>query len=238
MTKYENISKEMKHRIRSDYYLADEPIPNEFDLATEFGCSRMTVKRALDVLVREGFIFRKQGHGTFIIKSPIRDSEVSVISEENLGFFNLVKDKIVSSKIITFEIEFPSETVAKYLCISMETPVYHIVRLRIVEGEPFVIEKTYMPSTLITGINEDILNTSIYNHIKENLGLEMSGAHRKIRACKSTELDQKYLECQADDPVLEVEQVGFLVTGTPFEYSFSRHRYDRFVFTTVATTKK
>ncbi|KAF6605130.1 UTRA domain-containing protein, partial [Paenibacillus sp. EKM208P] len=54
-----------------------------------------------------------------------------------------------------------------------------------------------------------------------------------IRASKSTELDREHLDCAADDPILEIEQVGYLDTGIPFEYSFSRHRYDKFVFTTV-----
>lgn len=64
-------------------------------------------------------------------------------------------------------------------------------------------------------------------------GLTIAGCHRKIRASKPTELDQTYLHCAPDDPILEVEQVGFLNNGVPFEYSFSRHRYDKFVFATV-----
>jgi len=61
----------------------------------------------------------------------------------------------------------------------------------------------------------------------------MAGSHRIIRACKSEKLDQEHLECLPDDPILEVEHVGFLNNGVPFEYSFSRHRYDKFEVTTV-----
>lgn len=95
------------------------------------------------------------------------------------------------------------------------------------------MEITYMPTTLITGITDEVLDGSIYEHITKKLGLTIAGSHRKIRACKSNELDQAQLVCKKDDPILEVEHVGFLNNGVPFEYSFSRHRYDKFEVTTV-----
>lgn len=237
LVKYEAISNEMRKRIQTEYYSSDQPIPVEHSLAKEFDCSRVTMKKALDILVMEGLLYRKRGHGTFIIQSSIGDSTVNVISEESIGLSNTIKDQEVISKVITFAIQFPSKEVATHLRIDLDTPVYHIIRLRIVGNEPYVIEETYMPSNLIPGINDQVLHASIYNHIKHNLELKMGGAHRKIRACKSEELDQKYLDCKQDDPILEVEQTGFLITGIPFEYSFSRHRYDKFIFTSVMVNR-
>ncbi|MGN1399895.1 MAG: GntR family transcriptional regulator [Bacillus sp. (in: firmicutes)] len=237
MTKYESISTEMRKRIKDGYYPVDSPIPDEHSLAKEFGCSRMTMKRALDILVAEGLLYRKRGHGTFIIQTFNGDQTLNVISDESIGFSNLVKGKKVNSQVIELNIDFPSPEVADHLAIDVETPVYHIIRLRMVEDEPYVIEETYMPSNLIPGINEKVLTSSIYSYIQDTLELKIGGAHRKIRACKSNELDQMYMGCKADDPVLEVEQVGYLNNGVPFEYSFSRHRYDKFVFTSVTVKK-
>ncbi len=234
MFKYEQISNEIRKRIKEGYYSLDEPIPDELSLSDEFSCSRMTMKKALDILVTEGLLYRKRGHGTFIVKPAAHNDLVNVTSEENLGLTNLLKGKKITSKIIKFEVSFPSEEVAAQLSIDLTTPVYHLIRLRIVENEPYVIERTYMPTSLIRQLNEDVLHSSIYNHITHTLGLTIAGCHRKIRASKPTELDQKYLQCAPDDPILEVEQVGFLNNGVPFEYSFSRHRYDKFVFTTVS----
>lgn len=233
MNKYEAIAFEIRKRIKEGIYPLDQPISDEISLAKEFECSRMTMKRALDTLVMEGLLFRKRGHGTFIVKSAIQNSRVNVIGEEALGLTKLLEGKRIISKVITFEVQFPSEEVAAHLTIELKTPVYYIVRLRKVDGEPYVIEKTYMPTTIIPGINEEILHGSIFGYIKKDLGLTIAGSHRKIRACKSDEIDQKYLECNADDPILEVEHVGFLNNGVPFEYSFARHRYDKFEVTTV-----
>lgn len=233
MNKYESISIEIRQRIKNMQYPIDQPIPDEISLAKEFGCSRMTMKRALDLLVVEGLLYRKRGHGTFIVQSAINKSRVNVTTNESLGLSNLLKDKNVTSRLIKFEVQFPKEDVAVHLAIDEKTPVYNIIRLRLVDGEPYVLEKTYMPTTLIPGIKEPILQGSLYNYIQKDLGLTMAGSHRIIRACKADMLDQEHLECRSDDPILEVEHVGFLNNGIPFEYSFARHRYDKFEVTTV-----
>jgi len=237
MNKYEAISAEMRNRIKEKKYSIDQPIPDEISLAKEFGCSRMTMKRALDILVMEGLLYRKRGHGTFIVRSAIQNSRVNVASNEAMGLTNLLKNKNITSKVINFEVQFPTEEVAAHLAIDTKSPVYYLIRVRLVDGEPYVMEKTYMPTKLIPGINDEILNGSIYEHITENLGLTIAGSHRKIRAAKPEALDQEYLECKEDDPILEIEHVGFLNNGVPFEYSFSRHRYDKFEVTTVNPRK-
>jgi len=232
-TKYEAIANEMRNRIRNEYYPTDQPIPDELTLAEEFSCSRMTMKKALEVLVMEGLLHRKRGHGTFILKSALQKQLVHVLEKETIGLTETAKGKKVTSHIVEFSVEFPNEVVANYLAIESTDPVYKIIRVRYVEGEPYVIEKTYMPVQRIPGINEEVLHGSVYQHIKGKLGLTIASTHKMIRADKPNELDQKYLNCKKDDPVLEVEQIVFLGSGQPFEYSFARHRYDKFVFTTL-----
>lgn len=233
LAKYSDIANEMRRRIQKGEYDPDYPITDEISLTKEFSCSRMTVKKALDILVMEGLLYRKRGHGTFIVKSAKDDKLVNVLDNENAGLTKLVGAENVESVIIAFDIQFPSEDVASHLSIDLQTPIYHIIRLRKLHGEPYVLERTYMPSAIIKDLTRTILEGSVYQHITEKLGLTIGGAHRKIRADKPGKLDQEYLDCATDDPILEVEQVAYLNTGVPFEYSFSRHRYDKFVFKTV-----
>jgi len=235
LVKYQKISNEMRKRIFEGFYPLDQPIPDEISLSNQFACSRMTMKKALDILVMEGILFRKRGHGTFIVKSSLQKSKVPVSGKESLGLTQVIKErgKSVTSQIIKFEVKFPSEEVAGQLSIDANSPVYDIIRLRLVDDEPYVMEHTYMPTNLIPGINENVLLSSVYSHINETLGLTMAGLHRKIRADKPNQYDKEYLGCLHDDPILEVEQVCYLNNGIPFEYSFSRHRYDKFEITTV-----
>lgn len=120
-----------------------------------------------------------------------------------------------------------------HLKLKKNEPVFDIIRLRLVNDQPYVLEHTYMPQKLMPDLNEQVLLHSIYSYLKDDLDLKLSGAYRKIHADLSNDLDIRYLNCQAGDPILEVEQVAWLQDGTPFEYSFSRNRYNARSYTVL-----
>ncbi|CAM4308331.1 MULTISPECIES: GntR family transcriptional regulator [Listeria] len=237
-TKYSFIAEELKKRIFANEYPLDKPIPDEMTLAKEFDCSRMTMKKALEVLVLEGLLYRKRGHGTFIIKSALDMDRLNIHSQEVNGFTKLLEGRDVESKIVHFQVTFPDEYVAERLNIDLETPIYDIVRARLVDGEPYVLEYTSMPVALIPGVTQQVLEHSIYSYIREELNLKIASSYKQIRADKPTEMDFQYLDCENTDPVIEVEQTVYLNNGMAFEYSKSRHRYDKFVFTTVNIARR
>jgi len=140
----------------------------------------------------------------------------------------------VSSKIIKFEVIHPTEEIATKLKITIDDFVYYIIRTRYADDEPYVIEYIYMPISLIPGIKNDILMSSIYSYIEKNLKLKIKSAHRIIRAILPNEIEQEWLKIENNFPILEVEQVGFLDNGQPFEYSKARHRSDRMEFRSVS----
>ncbi|MGG1593096.1 GntR family transcriptional regulator [Terribacillus saccharophilus] len=236
--KYQVISEEIRHRIESGFYPLDQPLPDEHSLVEEFSCSRMTVKRALDVLASEGIVFRKRGHGTFIVQSSFQSDYIHVGTNETLGFTSLMKEKKVTSKLISFDMIAPTAEVASYLAISEDTPVYHHIRVRCVDDNPHVIEETYMPTPLIPGITPTVLHNSVYAYMEKELGLKIAGSRRRIRAEQATAQDMEELGLSENEPVLVIEQVAYLNTGIAFEYSFARHRFDKFEITTVNINAK
>ncbi|MFQ7237256.1 MAG: UTRA domain-containing protein, partial [Enterococcus hulanensis] len=119
------------------------------------------------------------------------------------------------------------------LRISKNDPIYDIIRLRMLDGEPLALEYTIMPVLLIPGITEEILKKSVYQYIQETLHLDFGQSHRRIKADKPDQYDIEYLDCQSDDPVLEIEQTVYLDNDIPFEYSQTRHRYDKGDITVV-----
>lgn len=228
--KYMQIYDEIKSRIDNGVYLDNnQQLPNELKLCDEFSCSRMTIKKALDMLVMDGIIYRKKGKGSFVLPKGSFSSKVNIQEGRILGLTGNAKGK-VTSQIIHFQLKFADQRISEKLDIKLNDPVYDIVRLRLVDGIPYVLEHTYMGTALIPGLNTDILNKSIYDYIENTLNFKIAGSLRITRADCSNEQDQKYLNLTEKEPVLEVEQVAYLDTGVPFEYSFSRHRYDRFEF--------
>jgi GntR family transcriptional regulator len=237
MPKYQYIAEEILKRITSGMYAETRLIPDELTLCKEFDCSRMTVKKALELLVARGIIFRKRGHGTFIMQQSLHKDRLNIANRE-LNGFTKVAPGTVSSRIIEFKIDFAAADVARNLNIKVNDHVYFILRARYINEEPYTIEKTYMPAALIPGLTRETLTGSIYNYIENELGLTITSSSKKIRADKPTELDRQYLNLQPDEPVLEIEQIAYLKNGIAFEYSFARHRYDKFEFNSFGLHNK
>lgn len=235
--KYLEIAQIILDRIKNKTYIAGEPLPNQETLANELGVSRLTVKKALDGLERKGLVYKQSGLGTFVSDDIPIHSNIDSPANMFTGLKNLMGTDNVKSQILHFSVEFPNEQVQKNLSLKKTEPVYNIVRLRIVDNQPLIIEHTYMPVDLVPDLSEEILHSSIYNYIHHTLKLKFGHAYRKIKATKSSEYDQKYLMAKKDDPMLELEQIIWLTNGQPIEYSTSRNRYDQRDYTILENTR-
>lgn len=228
MAKYSQIADEIRKRILAGCYAVDHALPDQGKLAAEFETSRITIKKAIELLVVEGLVYSRQGSGTYVRKNALEMSKLDSKMDEYVGVTHQLADRsTITSQILHFDVRFPTDVEAEKLMLTKTQPVYAIDRLRLLSGEPFLIEHTIMPVEVIPNITKEILLNSIYNYIKGELGLKFGGANQHIRADKPNELDQKYLKCDQDDPVLEIDQVVYLTDGVPFEYSQTRHRYDQ-----------
>ncbi|SES71153.1 GntR family transcriptional regulator [Enterococcus malodoratus] len=227
MPKYEEIANTLRNRIKNDTYPAGSLLPKQIELVKEFSVSRMTVQKALEILTLEGLLASKKGVGTTILNHPFLTKDTSVLSYyEGLSTEMEKANRKLESKVIEFNVEFPDAAIQEKLHISEEEPVYKIIRLRILDDKPFILEHTYMPIQAVPNLKKEIIESSIYQYIKKELAIKITGAYRTIRADKSSEYDQTYLDCAADDPVLEIRQIAYQQNGDPIEYSRSRNRFD------------
>lgn len=235
--KYLEIADELRKRIENGTYKKQQPLPDQATFAKEFHVSRLTVKKAFDGLERQGLVYKESGLGTFVTgKIPIQD-ETDAPSNLFIGLQNQYKDRKVTSKVLSFSVEFPDAKIQACLDLKRSEPVYDIVRLRIIDGQPTIIEHTYMPIKLVPDLDETILHKSIYNYMHKKLGLKFGHAYRKIKAVKSSKYDQKFLHAKKDDPMLELEQIIWLNNGQPIEYSRSRNRYDQRSYTILENNR-
>ena len=237
MAKYNDIANELRNRIRKGIYTPNEPLPSQKMLAEQFTTSRMTMQKALDILTSEGLIQGKRGLGTYVSPdaSKIVDSETS-IDQYSGGTEGASVQQKLTSEPIKFVIQYPNEEVRRGLQLGKNDLVYQIVRLRILDRVPASIEHTYMPVSVIPGLNEEILTHSIYAYIRQELGLKIGAAFRQIIADRPDELDQQYLNCTREDPILQVKQTVYLSDQRPFEYSRTRHRFDTTKITAYVNT--
>lgn len=94
------------------------------------------------------------------------------------GFSKDQAGRKVSSDVHEFGLKKASKEVAEKLQVAENTFVCYICRTRLVDGKPYVVEYTYMPTDFITGITEDVVKSSIYSYLENDLGLKIQSAHR------------------------------------------------------------
>lgn len=228
--KYIEVYQNVKNKITNNDYSIGQKIPSGSELANQYNCSNLTVKKGLDLLVKEGVLRRRSGFGTEVLRKPI---ERSLVSGPNIGLLNVLGEEHVVSKIHSFSIEQPSKKLADILKIPTSDYVYHIVRSRYIDSKPYSIEEIIMPMDLIPYLQPKHLKASIYKYIENELKLSIKTSHIRIRGDQANEFDALVLKINPGQFIIEVEKVVYLDSGIPFEHSITRHLYNDFEFEAV-----
>lgn len=232
--KYMEIYTDIKQKIIDGSYQIGDKLPSGGELAEKYQTSKITVKKGLDLLVAEGVLRRHSGFGTEVINLPLDHSK---IFGPNESLYSTIGAEHVDSKIHTFSIELPSKKVAKMLKIDAKEYVYNIVRSRIVDNQPYSIEQTFMPLSIIPGLEPKHLEKSVYSYITDELNLDIKSSHVWLKGDLAKEEDAKILNIASGDFMIEVDKVVSLASGVPFEYSKSRHIYKDFIFEAIFVAK-
>lgn len=204
-------------------------LPNGKSLSQVYGVSLMTLKRALDLLVAEGYLIRRRGSGTFV-----RDWKSAQIPHVYtlIGATEDYSDR-VRTEVINFDVISANAQVAEKLSIGLDDFVYKIVRLRHIESRPSIMEYTYMPIDIIPNVKRDHLESSVYHYIETVLGRKIHSAFVKVIGVRPNDLEKEKMALDVTDFLMEVEQVVSLDNCKVFEYSISHHLPDIFDFETV-----
>lgn len=234
MVKYIDIADDIRSKIFDKKYTYGQKLPYEYVLCVAYHCNKETMKKALDILVKEGLIVRRRGAGTFVKDYDASADHITKAMQAGQGLSKQLEGKAkLTSEIIEFEVVPSDEHISKKLQIEEGSFVYHIIRRRIVNDEPYCIEIMYMPISIIPNLKLEHLQNSIYKYIEKELKLKIQSTHKTIRGHLSSQLEQQYLGLKEYEPYFEVEQTAYLSSGVIFEYSFSRFHYNKFELQTV-----
>lgn len=228
--KYEVIATDIRRSIEDGDLKPGEKLPTVVAFCELYGVSKITVRRAIELVTEEGLVTSRRGSGTYVKETAglALDAVSGVRSDRACGFTAEHQGEQVKSVVYDFKVVNPSAEIARQLNIDVDDFVYFDCRVRMLDGTPIVIEYTYMPLDLIPGFKKKHLYGSTYGYIKKELGLKISSFHRIIRAVPATAEEAERLDVPAGSPLLELEQVGFLDSGVPFEYSISRNVGNRY----------
>ncbi|CAM4347128.1 MULTISPECIES: GntR family transcriptional regulator [Erysipelothrix] len=222
--KYQSISSDIEQRILSGYYSDGNKLPTEEELGKEFNVSRNTIRKAVDTLVKRGYIMAVQGSGMFIRNIAQQDN--SIINLENFrGLTADFQNSTIESQIIEFNETIATESLAEIMNCAVGTELYYINRLRIIDGKRWVVEYSYYNKQYIPFLNEDIINDSIYDYIRNGLNRQIGYVDRVIEAAPLNLRDAHLLGLQEGDPALISTNKSMFKTGEIFDYSIDIHHY-------------
>lgn len=226
--RYSEILNLFLEKINSDEWSKGFRLPTERELAEEYGVSRGTVRKALDVLEQRGQVYRRQGRGTFVKNRPFdhRLSKSYSLREElsRRGVKCIVK-------ILEYSHIRAAGEVCSKLELREEESVIKVKRLFYAENTPFAVDTTYLPLDMFGEISRaEIDKNGLYNTFYKH-GITISRALETIRGICLSEDDAKLLRIAPGEMTMWKSRVAYNDQDRPIEYSDGVVRSDFFSYT-------
>ncbi|USS91410.1 GntR family transcriptional regulator [Fructobacillus americanaquae] len=223
---YVMVQADIKQKIYQGHY-KDLKLPDERTLAADYQVSRSSIKRALNVLVQQGIIFKKRGSGTFVNPLYLKNQAIFQHEGSNLGVSDSfrINGQAPSIELLDFRVIQATPEQQSALFLNDGDFVYEIKRLRKLDGVPFMIEYGYVPISLLPGLNRETVTKSIYEYVEKRKSKTVTRSFMTIMTEPSNVEEQKLLKLKATEPVGIMEGIFFMDDGTPLEYSNMRLHY-------------
>ena len=201
---YKKLYEALRKHILSGVYEEGSLLPSENELCGVHSTTRPTVRHALDALVQEGFITRKQGKGSIVRKPPQEIGILSIAATSSAIGQQYLQTQILEKPVIRpWPDVFPfdlSEVEKDSGCIYME-------RLRFVNNQPVFYDINHLPNiNLARFTSRSLENKSLFEVLRTNYQIEVKGGEQKLRAVKATKKICKLLGIKGNDPVLYLER--------------------------------
>src|SRR6059058_3185956 len=200
-------------------------IPSERRLSTELGVSRLTLRAALDELVREGYLVRRHGSGTFVSEPKIAQQLTLTSFSEDMRRRGMTPD----SRMVTLENVHAGPQVARQLNISPAERVFRIRRLRLADGAPMALETLHVPVSLVPGLTAPQLeHASWYELLEQRYNVVISSGLQTIEPTVTNEEESELLSVPLHSPAFLFERTSQTREGRTVEFVRSIYRGDRY----------
>jgi GntR family transcriptional regulator len=216
--RYREIADRLRERVAAGEFAAGRLLPSEAELSLQYGASRVTVRRALEVLRDEGLVDARQGFGWFAAATPVR---------QTLGRLGTIEEQMAESGLR------PQRRVLEFAFVPAEAAVRQVLgcdqvlrvrRVNLADGEPFAVVTVWCPASLGERFSRaDVERSPFY----ELLDVPMGGATQTIGADAAGADVAGLLGIPIGSPVLRCDRVTRDAAGTPVLMSlhvFAAHR--------------
>ena len=190
-------------------------IQSERDLAIKYNVSRMTARKAIQELIKEGKLYRKEKVGTYVADNKLHEPDGELI-----GFTSEIISKGMKphTKVVDYQVIVADERIAKQLEIKIGDKVHSLLRLRMGDNRPMTLEHNYIPLSVIKELPHSVIHSSIYAYLDQELNVKIASGSQMVTAIKADEKVSKLLEVPLNDPLIFMELTSVLMNGRVLEF--------------------
>ena len=226
---YQQLQRALRQAIETRVLGPDDALPPERELAEDFAVSRITVRKAIEALVGEGLLVRRQGSGTFVLARVEKNfSKLTSFSEDMRARGRNPRSVWLRKAAGTVT---PEEALT--LRASPGTPVYRFHRIRFADDAPMSLEYATILASCLSSL--EAVESSLYAAL-ERAGNRPTRALQRLRAVLLTAEQAELLQAKEKDAGLLVERLGFLQDGRAAEFTQSFYRGDIYDFVAELST--
>ena len=211
-----------------------EAIPSERQLSANLGVSRLTVRAALDDLVRDGYLVRRRGSGTFVSEPKIAQELTMTSFTEDMRRRGMRP----ASRTLSLDVVAAGAQLGRLLHVSPSEPVVVVKRLRLADGETMAIETLHVRESLVPGLTGDELEDhSFYELLRDRYGTVIAGGVQTIEPTVTNEAESDALGIPLHSPAFLFERFTRDPDDRVVEFVHSIYRGDRYRIVTDLSTQ-
>lgn len=224
---YRQIKQDLVRRIEKGELRPGEALPSETDLCERYGVSRPTLRQATQDLIRDGLLVVRRGVGTFVAQTRVRQQLGSV-----LGFTDKMtsQGRRASTQVLERSVHKASKldpTIATELQLQSDSSVLRVIRLRLADNIPVMVETMHISLDSFPGIQKiDLEKVSLYQALRDRYGVQVVQLRETLEPVILSQAEAELLETRGRTPSIQATITSFDSKGQPIEHTISRVRGD------------
>lgn len=227
---YVQIAEGLLDRIECGELAPGDRLPAERELSEMLGVNRVTLRRALRTLESQGLLTRHQGKGTYVAEPKIERQAGRLVSftrgMSRRGF-------VPGTRVLAFEQRPVEAALARELGLPAAAPVFFVLRLRLLNHEPMLLERYTIPARRFPELERfDLEARSIYEVLEHEYGVVFQRARQSLEPTVASAYDAELLLVAPGSPLMLERRLSFDPDGRPIEHGRDLYRGDRFRFVT------
>ncbi len=229
---YAKVQSALRAAIRSGGLSAGAVLPSEKELEAVHGVSRITVRRALEELEREGLVVRGRGRQARVVE-PMVSAVRTEIEDDLAAMLELVRG--TEARVLVFKWRMPDPALQIKLCTPDDEPVLQVDRVRGSGGRPMLHTTAHMPAWVGTRLRRETLSERTMLETLAQGGVQLAAAAQEMHAAPCPAAVAPLIGLSPGDPVFVIERLVSDTENRPVQHLVATFRWDSFSYRITST---